>query len=184
MALRQESQIPDRCDLRMSIEEACDLARAFRRGRHSELQGLEGTHQQPTGMRIAHRAQDRAHATDRFEYSRRSRTCAGNQVGMTADIFSKRRDDQISTMCQRGLIDRSQHCIKLLGVPDAAQKLWQYEVPDRPQPRPCRRVVVDPDPSRCLLWPAAVRRVSEEPRRRPEYPVTSAESTGRIRPAP
>src|ERR1700724_1408732 len=41
MALRQESQIPDRCDLRMSIEEACDLARAFRRGRHSELQGLE-----------------------------------------------------------------------------------------------------------------------------------------------
>src|ERR1700730_2689640 len=41
MALRQESQIPNRCDLRMSIEEACDLARAFRRGRHSELQGLE-----------------------------------------------------------------------------------------------------------------------------------------------
>jgi len=30
---------------------------------------------------------------------------------MTADIFSKRRDDQISTMCQRGLIDRSQHRI-------------------------------------------------------------------------
>src|SRR5215831_198670 len=41
MALRQESQIPDRCDLRMSIEEGCDLARALRRGRHSELQGLE-----------------------------------------------------------------------------------------------------------------------------------------------
>src|SRR5947199_9474624 len=41
MALRQESQIPDRRDLRMSIEEGCDLARAFRRGRHSELQGLK-----------------------------------------------------------------------------------------------------------------------------------------------
>src|SRR5215471_16022816 len=41
MALRQESQIPDRCDLRMSIEEGCDLARAFRRGRHSEFQSLE-----------------------------------------------------------------------------------------------------------------------------------------------
>src|ERR1700738_5172177 len=65
---------------------------------------------------------------------------------------------------------------KLLGVPDAAQKLWQYEVPDRPQPRPCRRVVVDPDPARRLLWPAAVRRVSEEPRRRPEYSYASAES--------
>src|SRR6516162_551034 len=41
MALRQESQIPDRRDLRMSIEESRDLARAFRRGRHSELQGFE-----------------------------------------------------------------------------------------------------------------------------------------------
>ena len=41
MALRQEPQIPDRCNPRMSTEEACDLARAFRRGRHSELQGLE-----------------------------------------------------------------------------------------------------------------------------------------------
>jgi hypothetical protein len=41
MALRQESQIPDRRDLRMSTEEGCDLARAFRRGRHSELQGLK-----------------------------------------------------------------------------------------------------------------------------------------------
>src|SRR5690348_1212646 len=41
MALRQESQIPDRRDLRMSIEEGCDLARALRRSRHSELQGLE-----------------------------------------------------------------------------------------------------------------------------------------------
>src|SRR5215471_18378138 len=30
---------------------------------------------------------------------------------MTADIFTERRDDQISTMCQRGLIDRSQHRI-------------------------------------------------------------------------
>src|SRR6202023_1208203 len=56
MALRQESQIPDRRDLRMSIEEGCDLARAFRSGRHSELQGLEGAHQQPTGMWVAHRA--------------------------------------------------------------------------------------------------------------------------------
>src|SRR6516225_6980226 len=62
-------------------------------------------------MRIAHRAQDRAHATDRFEYSGRSRTSAGNQIGMTANIFSKGRDDQISTMCQRDLMDRSQHCI-------------------------------------------------------------------------
>src|SRR5947209_748808 len=58
MALRQESQIPDRRDLWMTIEEDCDLARAFRRGRHSELQGLKRTHQQPTGMRIAHCAQD------------------------------------------------------------------------------------------------------------------------------
>src|SRR4029077_7518160 len=41
MALRQESQIPDRRDLRMRIEEGCDLVRAFRCGRHSELQGLE-----------------------------------------------------------------------------------------------------------------------------------------------
>src|SRR5215469_12036917 len=41
MALRQESEIPDRRDLGMSTEEGCDLARAFRRGRHSELQGLE-----------------------------------------------------------------------------------------------------------------------------------------------
>src|SRR5436190_21868236 len=62
-------------------------------------------------MRIAHRAENRAHAADRFEYSGRSRTSAGNQVGMTADIFSKRRDDQISTICQRGLIDRSQQRI-------------------------------------------------------------------------
>src|SRR6516165_4800182 len=30
---------------------------------------------------------------------------------MTADVLSKRRDDQVSTMCQRGLIDRSQHRI-------------------------------------------------------------------------
>jgi hypothetical protein len=30
---------------------------------------------------------------------------------MTADIFSKRRDDQIGAMRQRDLIDRSQHCI-------------------------------------------------------------------------
>ena len=30
---------------------------------------------------------------------------------MTADIFSKRRDDQISTICQRGLKDRSQQRI-------------------------------------------------------------------------
>ena len=44
MALWQEPQIPDRRDLRMSIEEGCDLARAFRSGRHSELQGLEGAH--------------------------------------------------------------------------------------------------------------------------------------------
>ena len=56
-------------------------------------------------MRVAHRAQDRAHAADRFEYSGRSRTSAGNQVGMTAEIFSQRRDDQVSTMFQRGLID-------------------------------------------------------------------------------
>src|SRR6516164_9403488 len=62
-------------------------------------------------MRITHRAQDRAHATDRFEDSGRSRTSAGNQVGMTADILSKRGDHQISTMCQRGLIDRSQQRI-------------------------------------------------------------------------
>src|SRR5215510_14291582 len=62
-------------------------------------------------MRIAHRAEDRAHATDRFEDSGRSRTSAGNQVGMTADIFSKRRDHQISTMRQRGLVDRSQQRI-------------------------------------------------------------------------
>src|SRR6516165_1543823 len=41
MALRQKTQIPDRRDLRMSIKKRCDLARAFRRGRHSELQGLE-----------------------------------------------------------------------------------------------------------------------------------------------
>ena len=41
MALWQEPQIPDRRDLRMSIEEGRDLARAFRSGRHSELQGLE-----------------------------------------------------------------------------------------------------------------------------------------------
>src|SRR5215471_11724692 len=41
MPLRQEAQIPDRRDLRMSIEEGCDLARAFRCGCHSELQGLE-----------------------------------------------------------------------------------------------------------------------------------------------
>src|SRR5262249_24467722 len=41
MAFRQEPQIPDRRDLRMSIKEGCDLARAFRRGRHSELQGFE-----------------------------------------------------------------------------------------------------------------------------------------------
>src|SRR5499427_4757750 len=41
VALWQESQIPDRRDLRMSIEENRDLARAFRRGRHSELQGFE-----------------------------------------------------------------------------------------------------------------------------------------------
>src|SRR5215831_3206656 len=108
MALRQESQIPDRRDLRMSIEERCNFARAFRRRHHSELQGLERTHQQPTGMRIAHRAQDRAHATDRLQYSGRSRTSAGNQVGMASDIFSKRRDDQVGAMCQRGLIERSQ----------------------------------------------------------------------------
>src|ERR1700732_1972577 len=62
-------------------------------------------------MWVAHRAQDRAHPTDRLKYSGRSRTSAGNQIGMTADIFSKRRNDQISTMCQRDLIDRSQHCI-------------------------------------------------------------------------
>src|SRR6516164_3001653 len=43
--------------------------------------------------------------------SGRSQTSAGDQVGMPADIFSKRRDDQISTMCQRGLIDRPQHRI-------------------------------------------------------------------------
>src|SRR5215831_19849545 len=30
---------------------------------------------------------------------------------MAADIFSKRRDDEVSTMCQRGLIDRSQQRI-------------------------------------------------------------------------
>src|SRR6516164_2474611 len=60
-------------------------------------------------MRVAHRAQDREHATDWFKYSGRSRTSAGDQVRMTADIFSKRRNDQISTMCQRALIDRSQH---------------------------------------------------------------------------
>src|ERR1700748_3837103 len=41
MALRQESQIPDRRDLRMSIEKGCDLTRTFRRGCPSELQGLE-----------------------------------------------------------------------------------------------------------------------------------------------
>src|SRR6185437_14019291 len=41
MALRQESQIPDRRDLRMSVEEGCNLARAFRCGRHPELQGLK-----------------------------------------------------------------------------------------------------------------------------------------------
>src|ERR1700746_1591504 len=41
MALRQESQIPDRRDLRMSIEEGCDLTRAFRCGRHSDVQGFE-----------------------------------------------------------------------------------------------------------------------------------------------
>src|SRR5262245_10642903 len=40
MALRQEPQIPDRCDLRMSTQEVCDPACAFRRGRHSEFQGL------------------------------------------------------------------------------------------------------------------------------------------------
>jgi hypothetical protein len=41
MAVRQESEIPDRRDLRMSVEERCDFARALRSGRHSELQGLE-----------------------------------------------------------------------------------------------------------------------------------------------
>src|SRR5262249_21156876 len=41
VALRQVSQIPDRRDFRMSLEEGGDLARAFRRGLHSELQGLE-----------------------------------------------------------------------------------------------------------------------------------------------
>src|SRR6185503_9389701 len=30
---------------------------------------------------------------------------------MTANIFSKRRDNQIGAMCQWDLIDRAQHCI-------------------------------------------------------------------------
>src|SRR6516225_6476777 len=47
MALRQEAQIPDRCDLRMSIEEGCDLARAFRSGPHSEFQGFKRPSNQP-----------------------------------------------------------------------------------------------------------------------------------------
>src|SRR5215470_5716776 len=41
MALGQEPQIPDRRDLRMSIAKGCDLARAVRRGRHSEFQGFK-----------------------------------------------------------------------------------------------------------------------------------------------
>jgi len=41
MALRQESQIPHRRDLRMSIEEVCDLARAVGCGCHSEFQGFK-----------------------------------------------------------------------------------------------------------------------------------------------
>src|SRR6516164_8216615 len=41
MALWQESQIPDRRDLRMSIEEGCDLARAVGCGRHSEFQAFK-----------------------------------------------------------------------------------------------------------------------------------------------
>src|SRR6516162_5846984 len=41
MALWQESQIPHRRDLRMSIEEVCDLARAVGCGRHSEFQGFK-----------------------------------------------------------------------------------------------------------------------------------------------
>src|SRR6516164_3378135 len=41
MAPWQESQVPDRRDLRMGIEEGCDLARAFRCSLHSELQGLK-----------------------------------------------------------------------------------------------------------------------------------------------
>src|SRR4029077_14165461 len=56
-------------------------------------------------MRIAHRAQDCAHASDWFEYRGLSRTSAGYQIGMATDIFSKRRDDQIGTMCQRGLVE-------------------------------------------------------------------------------
>src|ERR1700757_2148042 len=40
MALRQESQIPDRRDLRMRIEEGGGLVRAFRCGRPSGLPGL------------------------------------------------------------------------------------------------------------------------------------------------
>ena len=82
----------------MAAQKLRHLARAFGGGGHPELQGFERAHQQPAGVGIAHRAEDRAHAAYRLERRGRSRAAARDQIGMAAYIFSERGHNQISAM--------------------------------------------------------------------------------------
>ena len=95
----------------MAAQKVRHLARALGRGGHSELQRFERAHQQPAGIGIAHRAEDRAHAADRLERCGRARAAAGDQIGMAADIFGERRHDQVGAVRERRLEQGSEHRI-------------------------------------------------------------------------
>ena len=87
----------------MALEEGGDRARALGRRGHPELQRFERAHQEPAGVRVAHRAEDRAHAAHRIERGRRSRAAARDQVGVAADILGQRGHDQVGAVGDRRL---------------------------------------------------------------------------------
>src|SRR5436190_22239674 len=68
-----------------------------------------------------------------------------------------------------------------LYVVDAQEELRQVAMPDRPQPRACRRMVEHSHHARRAAWADEVRRLSEKPGHRAQHAGQAADSAGQVR---
>src|SRR5690606_41037595 len=104
----EEAEVVDAAHTRVVAQELRNVSCVLHRTRHAQLQRLEGPHHEPSGHRVAHRAEDRAHRADRRDHALRTEARARDQVTMTADVLRERVEYQVRTVRERLLPERTE----------------------------------------------------------------------------